>query len=121
MADFTFTPISNSSGFYKLFVESSINDAGTVTFEGIQGYCTSIGGDCLQVGTTTPPGAIFTSNGNGSTTTIIDKSTDGGFSGYNSATFFAPSINNAGTTAFAASAYKHWATSSAGANCRLKR
>ena len=105
MADFTFTPISNSNGPYKLFVESSINDAGTVAFEGIQSYCESIGGDCLQVGTTTPPAAIFTGNGNGSTTTIIDKSSYGGFSGYNSATFFAPSINNAGTTAFAASVY----------------
>lgn len=105
MADFNFTQISNNNGFYNLFVESSINDAGTVTFEAIERTCESIGGDCLQIGTTTPPAAIFTGNGDGSTTFIVDRSSYGGFSGYNSAVFFSPSTNNAGTTVLAASAY----------------
>lgn len=107
MTNFNLTQISNNTGPYTLFGNPSINDAGTVTFEAFPGICQSIGGDCLQTGTNSPPGAIFTSNGNGSNTLIVDRSSYSGFSGYDSGVFFSASTNNAGTTVVAASGYNY--------------
>lgn len=107
MADFNFTQISDSNGLYPRYGNPSINDAGTLTFEGFPGFCNAIGGDCLQTGTNAPPAAILTGNGNGPNTTIINRSIYPGFSGYDSGVFFSASTNNSGTTVLAASGFNY--------------
>lgn len=105
MASFDFTQLSSSNQLDGRYANPSINDTGTVTYEGFQGVCTTIGGDCLQTGTNTPPNAIYTTTSDGSTTKVIDRSSYDGFSGYNSGVFFSASTNSAGTTVSAASGF----------------
>lgn len=105
MASFDFTQLSSSNQLDGRYANPSINDTGTVTYEGFQGVCTTLGGDCLQTGTNTPPNAIYTTTSDGSTTKVIDRSSYDGFSGYNSGVFFSASTNNAGTTVLAASGF----------------
>jgi hypothetical protein len=56
-----------------------------------------------------PPSAIYSGNGNGSPTALINTSayqfTDITGKTYNSGIFFSPAINNSGTTAFAGAGY----------------
>lgn len=79
MANFTFTQISNvdpNSG-YNSFALTSINDAGTVTFEGFSDPYA-------------PPSAILSGNG-GNATPVTEINFD---------VAYQPSINNSGTTSF---------------------
>jgi len=105
MVSFNFTQLSSSNELDGRFANPSINDNGTVTYEGFKGVCTSVGGDCLQTGTNTPPNAIYTSAVGSSPTVVIDRSSYNGFSGYNSGVFFSSSTNDAGTTVTAASGF----------------
>lgn len=107
MASFDFTQLSSSDSFDGRFANPSINNQGTVTYEGFQGVCTTIGGDCLQTGTNTPPNSIFINTLGGSPTRIIDRSSFSGFSGYDSGVFFSASTNDAGTTVLAASGFNY--------------
>jgi len=118
MASFDFTQLSSSNQLDGRFANPSINDAGTVTYEGFQGVCTSIGGDCLQTGTNTPPNAIYTST-DGSSNRIVDRSSYDGFSGFNSGVFFSASTNNAGTTVSAASGFNSGQLAAAGPSAVL--
>lgn len=121
MADFTFTQLSNSSESYTLFGNPSINNTGTVTYEAFPGVCTSIGGDCLQVGTNAPPAAIFTSKKDGPTNLVVNRSTYSGFDGYNSGVFFSGSTNDAGTTVLGASGYNYGQLVAGGPSAILSR
>jgi len=105
MASFDFTPLSSSNELDGRFANPSINDTGTVTYEGFEGVCTTVGGDCLQTGTNTPPNAIYTTTSDGLTTKVVDRSSYDGFSGYNSGVFFSASTNNSGTTVSAVSGF----------------
>ena len=85
MADFSFTRISDSNGPYSRFAAGSINDNGTVAFEGF-------------LSAASPPAAII--SGSGGATTIVSDPT---ISGYN--ILFSPMINNSETTVFASAGF----------------
>ena len=92
MSNFTFTQISDSSGPYIGVAAASINNAGTVVYEGFQ---------TTQFGPT--PAAILSGTGNGPPTTIVDTS-----QGYD--IFYSPTINSAGETVFAAAGFQQGQT-----------
>ncbi len=121
MASFEITQISTSTDLYGRFANPSINDAGTVTYEGFRGVCTTVAGDCLQTGTNTPAAAIFTSNGGGSPTLVVNRSTYDGFSGYDSGVFFSASTNNAGTTVLSSSGFKFGQLAASGPTAVISR
>lgn len=108
-------PVNNGNTFLNRFGNASINDVGTVTYEGFQGFCNTTGSgsgaNCLQTGTNTPPSAIFTSNSYGTptSTVVVDKgindSYNNNFQGYDSGVFFSAETNNAGTTVISSSGY----------------
>ncbi|MBV8883845.1 MAG: PEP-CTERM sorting domain-containing protein [Chroococcidiopsidaceae cyanobacterium CP_BM_RX_35] len=108
-------PVDNGNLFLNRFGNAAINDTGTITYEGFQGFCNATGSgsgaNCLQTGTNTPPSAIFTSNSYGSPTpnVVVDKSINDSFNnnfqGYDSGVFFSASTNDAGTTVLSSSGY----------------
>jgi len=83
----------------NLFVNSSINDAGDVDYEGLVGSPTNY----------LPPPAIYSGNGSSPPIALIDTTryqfTDNTSKTYNSGIFFSPSTNNSGTTVFASAGY----------------
>lgn len=97
---YNFRQISNSSApnfstfAPNIFANSSINNEGFVDYEGF-------------FGTTTehlPPSTIYSGNGDGLSTVLVDPSIYS-FPGNNSSIFYSSSSNNTGTTVFAASGY----------------
>ena len=121
MASFDFKQISTSSDLYSRFANPSINDTGTVTYEGFRGFCTAVEGDCLQTGTNTPAAAIFTTNGEGSPTLVVNRSIYDGFTGYDSGVFFSASTNNAGTTVLSSSGYNYGQLAASGPTAVISR
>ncbi|MBV9386748.1 MAG: hypothetical protein JOZ78_10005 [Chroococcidiopsidaceae cyanobacterium CP_BM_ER_R8_30] len=109
------TAVDNGNLFLNRFGNASINNTGTVTYEGFLGLCNATGSgsgaNCLQTGTNTPPSAIFTSNSYGTPTpgVVVDKSINDSFNnnfqGYDSGVFFSAATNDVGTTVLSSSGY----------------